>query len=64
MTQDPVDGGSPATPPATPPALAPGAEPTGRPAAPKGAPAETGGPKGKEPTRYGDWEHKGRCIDF
>ena len=25
---------------------------------------ETGGPKGPEPTRYGDWEHKGRCIDF
>ncbi len=27
-------------------------------------PAETGGPKGLEPTRYGDWERKGRCIDF
>ena len=25
---------------------------------------ETGGPKGLEPTRYGDWEKKGRCIDF
>ena len=25
---------------------------------------ETGGPKGLEPTRYGDWERKGRCIDF
>ncbi len=25
---------------------------------------ETGGPKGPEPTRYGDWEKKGRCIDF
>ncbi|MGK0296955.1 MAG: hypothetical protein ACI9XC_000555 [Gammaproteobacteria bacterium] len=25
---------------------------------------EYGGPKGLEPTRYGDWEHKGRCIDF
>ena len=25
---------------------------------------ETGGPKGPEPTRYGDWELKGRCIDF
>jgi hypothetical protein len=22
------------------------------------------GPKGLEPTRYGDWERKGRCIDF
>jgi hypothetical protein len=27
-------------------------------------PREIGGPKGPEPTRYGDWEHKGRCIDF
>jgi hypothetical protein len=25
---------------------------------------ETGGTKGPEPTRYGDWEHKGRCTDF
>ena len=27
-------------------------------------PKEFGGPKGPEPTRYGDWEKKGRCIDF
>ncbi|OUU79210.1 MAG: hypothetical protein CBC38_05550 [Gammaproteobacteria bacterium TMED78] len=25
---------------------------------------ERGGPKGPEPTRYGDWERAGRCIDF
>lgn len=25
---------------------------------------EIGGPSGPEPTRYGDWERKGRCIDF
>ena len=25
---------------------------------------EFGGPKGPEPTRYGDWEKNGRCIDF
>ncbi|XP_066553003.1 succinate dehydrogenase assembly factor 4, mitochondrial [Amia ocellicauda] len=25
---------------------------------------EKGGPRGPEPTRYGDWERKGRCIDF
>jgi hypothetical protein len=25
---------------------------------------EAGGPKGKEPTRYGDWENKGICVDF
>ena len=27
-------------------------------------PREIGGTKGPEPTRYGDWEHKGRCTDF
>jgi len=25
---------------------------------------EQGGPKGLEPTRYGDWEKSGRCVDF
>jgi len=25
---------------------------------------EVGGPKGPEPTRYGDWERKGRVTDF
>jgi hypothetical protein len=25
---------------------------------------EVGGPQGPEPTRFGDWERKGRCIDF
>jgi hypothetical protein len=27
-------------------------------------PKESGGPKGPEPTRYGDWERKGMCSDF
>ncbi|MBS28058.1 MAG: DUF1674 domain-containing protein [Alphaproteobacteria bacterium] len=27
-------------------------------------PKETGGPKGPEPTRFGDWERDGRCVDF
>lgn len=27
-------------------------------------PKEVGGAKGPEPTRYGDWQHKGRCTDF
>jgi hypothetical protein len=26
--------------------------------------AEIGGPSGPEPTRFGDWEKNGRCIDF
>jgi hypothetical protein len=25
---------------------------------------EDGGPKGPEPTRYGDWERKGLAVDF
>ncbi len=35
-----------------------------RQAAQKPLPKEIGGTKGPEPTRYGDWEHKGRCTDF
>jgi len=27
-------------------------------------PVEFGGPQGPEPTRYGDWEKNGRCVDF
>ncbi|CAK9146574.1 unnamed protein product [Ilex paraguariensis] len=25
---------------------------------------EIGGPRGPEPTRFGDWERNGRCSDF
>ena len=45
----------PSTPPPRPPAATP---------QPKRKPREIGGPKGPEPTRYGDWEKAGRCIDF
>jgi hypothetical protein len=27
-------------------------------------PREVGGARGPEPTRFGDWEKNGRCIDF
>jgi hypothetical protein len=27
-------------------------------------PREVGGRDGPDPTRFGDWELKGRCIDF
>ncbi|MFI4879398.1 MAG: DUF1674 domain-containing protein [Steroidobacterales bacterium] len=27
-------------------------------------PQEIGGTGGPEPTRFGDWEKNGRCIDF
>jgi hypothetical protein len=29
-----------------------------------GRPTEIGGREGPEPTRFGDWERNGRCIDF
>jgi hypothetical protein len=35
-----------------------------RPVVPPKLPREIGGVEGPEPTRYGDWEHKGRCTDF
>ena len=38
-----------------------------RPSAGEAAPAaarEIDGRPGPEPTRYGDWEKNGRCIDF
>jgi hypothetical protein len=41
-----------------PPAKAP------KPAQAQTGPKEIGGRKGPDPTRYGDWEKKGRCIDF
>ena len=47
--------------PATSPAPHAGPAPA-PPARPKAA--EIGGPKGPEPTRYGDWERDGRCVDF
>lgn len=31
---------------------------------PEQRPEEHGGQKGLEPTRFGDWEKKGRCTDF
>jgi hypothetical protein len=34
------------------------------PVEPQAMPVEIGGPQGPEPTRFGDWEQKGRCTDF
>jgi hypothetical protein len=33
-------------------------------AGPDQFPGEVRGPKGPEPTRFGDWEKGGRCFDF
>jgi len=41
--------------------------PDPNPVSPNPAPAkpvEIGGREGPDPTRYGDWEKNGRCIDF
>jgi hypothetical protein len=43
---------------------APAAATTGKRTPEAAPPREIGGPQGPEPTRYGDWEHKGRCSDF
>ena len=32
--------------------------------APTEQPKEIGGRKGPDPTRFGDWEKDGRCVDF
>jgi len=39
-------------------------EPASRPASKPEPAVEIGGRDGPEPTRYGDWEKNGRCIDF
>ncbi|MBI1391152.1 MAG: DUF1674 domain-containing protein [Alphaproteobacteria bacterium] len=51
-------------PPAAQRALAEAAERRARANAEKRHSTEKGGPKGPEPTRYGDWERGGRAIDF
>jgi len=53
MTAKPPDAADPAKPETDKPAES---EPP--------RPREIGGPKGPEPTRYGDWEIGGRCTDF
>jgi hypothetical protein len=40
------------------------ASPAPAPAASVTRPREIGGRTGPEPTRFGDWEKHGRCIDF
>lgn len=51
MASTPVPDDKPAVPPADPPS-------------PEPLPPEVGGAPGPEPTRYGDWQHKGRVTDF
>ncbi|MBT2746812.1 MULTISPECIES: DUF1674 domain-containing protein [unclassified Lysobacter] len=50
--------------PATPVSETGGQSPSAKDAPVEHAPKEHGGREGLEPTRYGDWEKNGRCIDF
>lgn len=50
--------------PIEPAGVAPVPEPAPRAAPEPPRPTELGGRPGPEPTRYGDWEKNGRCIDF
>ena len=50
--------------PAAEPAPAPSDVPAAPSATPDAKPEEIGGRGGLDPTRYGDWGKKGRCIDF
>jgi hypothetical protein len=70
-TPDPTHGPAPRTGTREQDGSAGGETPTGGPGAANRVNAETaktveelGGPKGPEPTRYGDWEVGGRCSDF
>ncbi len=55
---------SPAPTPRPTPTGKPAGEPIGKPTGNTGKPKEIGGPSGPEPTRYGDWERNGICVDF
>ncbi len=59
--QNAVESSAAGAPPESSPVPAPRAP---EPSAGAARPEEIGGPTGPEPTRYGDWEKKGRCIDF
>ncbi len=60
-TPRPTPTGKPAGEPAgKPPTGDAGRPPTGT----AGKAKEIGGPSGPEPTRYGDWELNGICVDF
>ncbi|MDH4260989.1 MAG: DUF1674 domain-containing protein [Gammaproteobacteria bacterium] len=48
----------------TPPSATPTKDQTASREAAAIVPVEIGGPSGPEPTRYGDWEKAGRCMDF
>ena len=50
--------------PGQPDATVPSTEPVAPSPQAQPRPVEIGGRDGPDPTRYGDWEKNGRCIDF
>ena len=66
MSSDDLPEGAAPGKPLTPAARRALEEAAARRAAAQSEPAapETNGPKGPEPTRYGDWERKGIAVDF
>ncbi|MGE0746851.1 MAG: DUF1674 domain-containing protein [Rhodospirillales bacterium] len=62
MSEKAKPADQPAATPAAPADPLPAATPAPTPE--PGAVPEIGGRKGPDPTRYGDWEKDGRCIDF
>jgi len=68
MTQKPADPARKSGPAAADPSVSPPHSPPMSPPAPaivlRQPPGEVDGPKGLEPTRYGDWERKGIASDF
>jgi hypothetical protein len=64
LIMKPTQDAQPDTNPA-PAAPEPAAKPAGSERPPQPVlPREIGGRDGPEPTRFGDWEKAGRCIDF
>lgn len=63
MSQDLPPNANPGK-PLTPAARRALEEAAARKAAQAALPPEEGGPRGPEPTRYGDWERKGVAVDF
>jgi hypothetical protein len=62
---EPRQPGLPAALESNPPDIAEQADDVARRSPAEGSrPKEIGGRPGPDPTRYGDWEKNGRCIDF
>ncbi|MEM9385822.1 MAG: DUF1674 domain-containing protein [Pseudomonadota bacterium] len=63
MAQTPPTESPPSSPDAESPSDAPTASERSETSSDRGE-REIGGRDGPEPTRFGDWEKNGRCIDF